>query len=154
MGRLSPHTINCYKSKLKKLRRILPLMPESDPETILVVKQIEKLTNQLGKEMSDLEIQLARGPGRPRSQPIIKEYGEAKEEPTIEQLDAVRRDKLQQLRDRVLADPANADLIAREKESDKALEEMMKMANDAIGGDASEGPGKTTDSVDKASGTD
>jgi hypothetical protein len=159
VGKLSPHTINCYKSRLKRLRKVLPLMPDDDPEKPLVVKQIEKLTNQLGKEMTDLEIALARGPGRPRSQPIVREYGEAaKEGPTAEELLAAHNDKIARLRAQVLKDNPELANLERERkeeeESNKQLQEMIKLANDQLGGDTNEGPGKATDPVGPVKGTD
>src|SRR6267142_6259110 len=143
MGKLSPHTVNCYKSRLKKLRKVLPFMPESDPERVRVLREIEKLTNQLGMEMNDLEIALTRGPGRPRLQPDISAYRHVvipgvKTAKSKEEIEAERLSKIAEIRERVIA--ANPDLLAVEErrkaeaESDRALNEMIAMANDELTG--------------------
>lgn len=71
MGRLTPQTLSNYRVKLRKLRAVLAVMEEVHPERLKVVKEIESLTNKLGLEMTDLEIALSRGPGRPRQHPLI-----------------------------------------------------------------------------------
>lgn len=146
MGRLSPHTINQYRWMLKRLRRILPLMPEDDPERPKVVAKIEKLTNQLGVELTDLETALTRGPGRPRTEPIVSEYEDALraegkanvkratgEGRTFEEIqvetEAKRREKQAELREKIRA--TDPDAIAQreaEEASMKALRELEELA--------------------------
>lgn len=71
MARLTPQTQSNYRVKLRKLRTLLPLLPNDHPEKAKVLRQIEDLTNKLGMEMTDLEIALKRGPGRPRQNPLV-----------------------------------------------------------------------------------
>jgi hypothetical protein len=122
MGRLTVGTINNYKTRLRKLRRILPLMPPEHEERPRVVAEIDKLTNQLGLEMTDLEAALARGPGRPRQSADVRELEKltTKEEVLKEKLEAARK-RREELLIRVEAEQPDA--LA---ESQRKLEEMMK----------------------------
>jgi hypothetical protein len=159
VGKLAPHTINQYRWRLKKLRAVLPIMDENDPERPRVIGEIEKLTNQLGMEMNDLEIALARGPGRPRKLADISEHEAALASVTEKEIEMDEtphakelrvKKKFDELKARVLA--ANPDLAAqkaKEDESEKALNEMIQKANEALvttgGDDGVKGHNKATD---------
>lgn len=149
MGRLTPQTMNNYRCKLRKLRAILPVLPDDHPEKMKVLNQIERLTNQLGMEMNDLEIALARGPGRPRQNPVVSEELEAlaKAEREKKELESAKPEspeerearvaaKLKAFREKVIGE--NPELAKRkedEERSERELNEMIAKANEQLGGD-------------------
>jgi len=138
MGRLAQSTVNCYKSHLRKLRRVLPMLPEDHPEREKVIWKIERLTNQLGMEMTDLEIQLTRGPGRPRLQPELEGLlpaAEPKKAMTQEEREEVWRKNHEALREKIqTTDPEFIAEKDAQMRSEQALKEMMEMANETMGG--------------------
>jgi len=136
VGRLSPTTMNCYRSRVRKLRKILPLMKEDDPERPKVVAQIEKLTNQLGMEMTDLEIALARGPGRPRTIPDVRDYEEVLkrlegQQPAEVETDEQRKERAEQKRQELYARvEAEHPELKRSAEDLEAMQRMMQHGGD------------------------
>jgi hypothetical protein len=122
---LAGTTIRNYRVKLRQLEAQLADIERFDPMYDVTLGRINKLRVALGE--GEIE--------------KISEW-------TPEAIEARKKEKLKQLK----LDPEVVKELEREKESDKALEEMMKLANDAIGGDTNEGPGKTANSVDKAAG--
>src|SRR5262245_46575448 len=64
---LARNTLRVYSSKLKRLRRLLTVMPVDHPDRTKVIAEVERYTNVLGREMTTDEINemLARKPGRP-----------------------------------------------------------------------------------------
>ena len=152
MGRLAPTTINCYKWKLKRYRKLLQIVLPEDPRRPQLLEQITKLTNQLGMEMSDLEIKLARGPGRPRSVPDMSDIEEALKdnEKEVEATEtpeerALRiKAKHQALRDKLKeSDP---EFIASQDAMVKSNEMLMLMMKEEL--DATNKP--TTNEPEKA----
>lgn len=141
MGRITAQTASNYRVQLRKLRRVLPLIPEGDPERARTLRLIEKFTNQLGLEMTDLEIALSRRPGRPRLNPNVAEYEIEPEINTVmtpEEIEAAKALRLAEFRARVLKE--NPDLAAEMErkrlaleESERALVEMQKLANEEVG---------------------
>ena len=122
---------------------MLPIIPQDDPELEKVLNEIERLTNILGKEMSDLETQLTKGPGRPRKVPDITQFEKAlaeaeaeapRESPT--EREARVKFKIEQLRKKV--ETEQPEVLAL-KRSEDALNEMIK-----LGGDKHEGSNETT----------
>lgn len=66
MPKLADNTIRSYASRLRRLRRLLAVMPSEHPEKKRVLLDIERLTNALGGEMTpqELTVLLDRKPGR------------------------------------------------------------------------------------------
>jgi hypothetical protein len=161
---LTQQTLANYRSRLRKLRTVLPLMFENDPDKPKVLREIETLTNKLGIEMTTLEIQLKRGPGRPRVNADLVMYDEALKEvkqeiqPTEEEIAMAKKVTLQQLKERVRAhSPELVEKIERakaERESEAALLEMMNKANEELlkTGGNDEGHVKATDPVEAPGG--
>lgn len=143
MPKLTPQTVANYKSKLRQLRKVLPLMPDDHEERPRVLSQIERLTNQLGLEMSDLEISLSRGPGRPRLNANIEEFKdkielELKTAP-VEIVGDTPSDRVAALRAKLeKEDPEFVKMLDERKrlaleESERALVEMQRIANEEVG---------------------
>jgi hypothetical protein len=61
--KLTAGTVSCYRTRLRKLRRVYPLMEEGE-EKRKTYREMEKLADKLGMEIEDP--MLDRGPGRPR----------------------------------------------------------------------------------------
>jgi len=123
-------------------------MDENDPERPRVVKEIETLTNKLGTDMTNLEITLARGPGRPRKLADISEHEAAlakvQEELNVDETPRAKEirvnKKVEDLKARVLA--ANPELAAqkeKEERSERELNEMIQRANDELAAKAKQG---------------
>lgn len=116
------------------------MLDDTDPRKVQVLNQVERLTNQLGMEMTSLEIALARGPGRPRQNADVSDVEEAlasveKETPnkpeTPQEKEERAKRKRDELREKLLKDDpefiAQQDAIRR---SNDDLANMMKEAND------------------------
>lgn len=69
-GRLSPQTLACYKTRLKKLWRIYPHLTD-EHEKDMCMKEMLKLSDKTGLELGGPT--LMRGAGRPRERLTIGE---------------------------------------------------------------------------------
>jgi hypothetical protein len=155
MGRLTQGTINNYRARLKKLRKVMLVIEDDHPERPKVLREIEKLTNQLGMEMTDLEASLARGPGRPRQNPDVDYLLPKlpKDEPnraeTQEERDLRFTKEQQERRDNLMRTAVHETDAGSIKESENELVKLMELANDKLvshGGD-DERPESTTDNA-------
>jgi hypothetical protein len=89
---LARTTVANYKVRLKRLREILPLIVNDEKKKKCLL-EIESLTTKLGKEMTDLEIQLTRGPGRPKlREDYTEEFALAKKLREAEELKGITKE--------------------------------------------------------------
>jgi hypothetical protein len=123
---LATSTQRVYASKLRRWRRLLVQMPQDHPDLPAVLVEIDKLSNKLGAEVSDLEALLARRPGR-----------HVGDKPTAPNPANVEASLLQQQREpsfwsaEAVAARARAVKSPDEQRSEVALRELVSLGGDA-----------------------